>query len=80
MRRLKRVSRERQAEIARVMAERKRVTFEIPDTADRGACRSCGEAIGWVLTKSGKKMPVEIATKESHFARCPAAERWRKPR
>jgi hypothetical protein len=60
------------------MTERKAVTLDIPPNADRGACRSCGEPIAWVITKSGKKMPVELATKESHFARCPAAKEWRK--
>ena len=54
------------------------VTFEIPENADRGACRSCGKAIAWVITAKGKKMPVELDTKESHFAHCPAAEKWRK--
>lgn len=62
------------------MKERARVTFDIPPAAPATACRSCGAAIVWILTKAGKKMPVEIATRESHFARCPAAKEWRKPR
>lgn len=60
------------------MAPARKVTFDIPADADRGACRSCGEPIAWILTAKGKKMPVELATKESHFARCPAAQSWRR--
>ena len=56
------------------------VTFEIPASADRGVCRSCGAEIAWVITKAGRKMPVELATKESHFAHCSFAAQHRKPR
>lgn len=59
------------------MAERKPVTFEIPADADRGTCRSCHEPIAWVMMASGKKNPIELATNESHFARCPQAKKWR---
>lgn len=59
-------------------APRKPVTFEIPDDADRGECRSCGEPIAWVVTPKGKKMPVELKTRESHFAHCPEAQKWRR--
>ncbi len=55
------------------------ITFEIPDAADRGTCRSCGEPIAWVITDAGKRMPVELSSRESHFARCPQATKWRKP-
>lgn len=57
---------------------RKPVTFDIPEDADLGECRSCGEKIAWVITEKKKRMPVELATKESHFARCPEAAKWRK--
>ncbi len=56
----------------------RKVTFDIPPDTDRGSCRSCGEPIAWIVTAKGKKMPVEIATNESHFARCPQAQKWRR--
>jgi hypothetical protein len=40
-------------------------------------CRSCGATVYWIVTKNGKKMPVE-ADGVSHFARCPQAEAWRR--
>ena len=56
-------------------------------------CRSCGEEIVWLDTDSGKKIPVDADTvfdKEatvfdpeqmiSHFATCPDADKWRKPK
>ena len=60
------------------MTTTRRITFDIPADADRGACRSCGEPIAWVLTAKGKKMPVELTSKEAHFARCPDAQKWRR--
>lgn len=55
-------------------------------------CRSCGAAIVWFKTSSGKKMPVDEATTQptdaehqldlkrhvSHFATCPNANQHRK--
>lgn len=47
-------------------------------------CRSCGEPIIWCVTESGKRMPVDVPTDDepttSHYATCPDADRWRKPR
>jgi hypothetical protein len=53
-------------------------------------CRSCGAKISWIVTKSGKKNPVDhdyktivtdegevVRGRESHFATCPDAEKWR---
>ncbi len=57
-----------------------------------GKCRSCGAEILWKKTKEGKFMPVDIgstesteavfdpATMKSHFATCPDAGKWRKPK
>lgn len=42
------------------------------------ACRSCGAAIVWRKTASGKLMPVAVATGESHFRDCPQAKKWSK--
>ena len=47
-------------------------------------CRSCGEPIIWCVTKSGKKMPVDVPNEigqptTSHFATCPDSKDWRKP-
>lgn len=54
-------------------------------------CRSCGAAIVWLETKSGKKMPVDAETASqgdtqfeaasghiSHFSTCPNAKIHRK--
>ncbi len=45
---------------------------------DHGSCRSCLAQIAWVTTPAGKRMPVDPATDESHFASCPQAKNWRK--
>lgn len=42
-------------------------------------CRSCGAPIEWVLTESGKRMPVD-PDGTSHFVTCPEASKWRKKR
>lgn len=54
-------------------------------------CRSCGKKISFVMMKSGKLNPVDenyisvvtdhgdiIRGRESHFATCPDAGKWRK--
>lgn len=55
-------------------------------------CRGCGAGIVWLTTKTGKAMPVNSASvlptdttfdrarHVSHFATCPAANRFRKAR
>lgn len=52
-------------------------------------CRSCGAPIVWLPTRTGKTMPVDMATVRpgdalfdhtrhvSHFATCPQADTWR---
>jgi hypothetical protein len=40
-----------------------------------GKCRDCGDAMGWIETSTGKKMPVELepdsdGVHEVHWARC----------
>ena|GEM_PF-6536872 len=47
--------------------------------ADKGRCRACGKEIWWLKTKSGKAMPW---TRDgvSHFADCPQANQFRRPR
>ena len=39
-------------------------------------CRSCGAQIYWTKTKSGKAMPISVATNETHFADCPQSKKW----
>lgn len=51
--------------------------FEVPAGTPRRSCMSCGRAIFWIETKSGKKMPVNADTFESHFADCPNADEHR---
>lgn len=68
-----------------------RVEFNVGNYVGRlrrtGACRACSAAIAWVETALGKKMPLDLATErfdshaywyESHFARCPKAEVFRR--
>jgi hypothetical protein len=62
------------------------------EDTDVVSCRSCGEDIVFLLTASGKKMPVDAATVEpgdvyyeagkhvSHFSSCDQPEKFRKPR
>lgn len=66
---------------------RQRHPFEV-------SCSSCGAAIVWFRTKSGKRMPVDATSTLptdaehqldlkrhiSHFATCPNAPQHRKPR
>ena len=44
-------------------------------------CKKCGKAMIWAKSyKSGKLMPVDAETKESHFSNCPYADEFRKPK
>ena len=48
-------------------------------------CRSCGDEIGFGVTKKGKKMPIDIPSDDgspttSHFATCDSADQFRKKR
>lgn len=41
-------------------------------------CRSCPKRIYFYVLPSGKKMPVNFETNESHFIDCPGANKLRK--
>lgn len=41
------------------------------------ACRSCGAPIAWVVTRAGKRAPID-PDGTNHFATCPQAAEWRK--
>ena len=53
-------------------------------------CRACGKEIVWVKTVTGKRMPCDVQARIieyegqklvaliSHWAKCPAADEWRK--
>ena len=65
------------------------MTFAIPHTVTPTTCASCRAPIAWVVTAKGKRMPVNwparadadgVRRGESHFATCPEADAWRKPR
>lgn len=43
-----------------------------------GTCRKCGSPIYFFPTRAGKVNPISQITGVSHFADCPAAERFRK--
>lgn len=50
------------------------------DWGAEAKCRSCGRQIWWAKTKNDKNMPINAcgAEFESHFASCPAANKFRK--
>lgn len=60
--------------------------------SNQSNCRSCGAQIVWFKTAQGKNIPVNAETVEpgdeqlelprhiSHFATCPNANTWRRPR
>lgn len=43
-------------------------------------CKACGRTIYFYAHPSGKMIPVNFKTKETHFADCPAANKFRKPK
>lgn len=61
---------------------------------NNSTCQACGAPIKWIVTKKGKKMPVDLKARrfyvitngmpvqmqghEPHFATCPYADRFRK--
>lgn len=59
------------------MNERKKITFDYAGEP-LTKCPKCDATIFFVKTKTGKTMPVNFETKESHFADCPAAASFRK--
>lgn len=50
-----------------------------PVAGDVKPCRSCHKPITWALTAKGKPAPYD-ADGRSHFATCPQANAWRRPR
>lgn len=50
--------------------------FPIPPSAGARQCRSCKAPIYWVLTVSGRRMPVN-PDGVSHFSTCPNANEHR---
>jgi hypothetical protein len=51
---------------------------------DAGICKGCGEGVVWIITKNGKRAPMNLKPNEdnrpvSHFATCPMAKRFRQP-
>lgn len=66
--------------------------FAVPAGTPIASCRSCGRTIYWIVTGSGKRMPIDCTVPGaaaptakdggqgvSHFATCPDANTWRKP-
>jgi hypothetical protein len=58
---------------------------ELPEDAAPESCASCGASIAWTTTKSGRPMPLSLATVErrggqrwalAHFADCPQGAGW----
>jgi hypothetical protein len=41
------------------------------------SCRSCGAEVMWVLTKAGRRAPIN-RDGTSHFSNCPQADSWRR--
>lgn len=46
---------------------------------NEASCKGCGEKIVWVVTKNGKRMPLD-PDGTPHWASCPAAPEFRKPK
>lgn len=57
----------------------KEIKFEIPQGTPVVKCRACGAPIQFIETAAGKRMPVD-RDGTSHFATCPGADEFRKPR
>ncbi len=57
----------------------KEVLFEIPAGTTPSACRGCGADVYWIITKTGKRMPVN-GDGTSHFSSCPMAGAFRRKR
>ena len=68
--------------------------FTVPLGTSAAPCRGCGMLVYWIMTTGGKRMPVDCAAKHggaiptlttpgvgvSHFATCPKAADFRRPR
>lgn len=54
------------------------VTFDLPVGGRIEACRSCGAKVVWIQLPTGSRMPVNLDSRESHFATCPQADQWRR--
>lgn len=48
-------------------------TFVIPEVTPQRECISCNAPIYWVVSRAGKRMPLD-PDGTSHFATCPAAK------
>lgn len=60
---------------------RRKITFMYSgETLRRCKEPGCGRLIFFVRTESGRMMPVDYETKESHFAHCIKAKQFRKKR
>ena len=53
------------------------VLFAFPQGTPPARCRGCLQPIYWIITKTGKRMPVD-PDGTSHFATCPKAKEFRK--
>jgi hypothetical protein len=51
--------------------------FLIPPGTPMATCSSCRDGIRWIVTQSGKRMPVNLDG-TSHFTSCPCADQHRK--
>jgi hypothetical protein len=56
-----------------------RIPLEWVPSAKTSRCRSCDAMIVWCMTPRQKRAPVN-PDGTSHFASCPDADRWRKPK
>jgi hypothetical protein len=43
-------------------------------------CKGCGARIVWAKTARGKRVPFDVATFDPHWANCPEAKQFRKPK
>ena len=53
------------------------ILFEIPKETPAALCSGCKATIYWIITRKGKKMPVN-PDGTSHFSNCPQAQTFRR--
>lgn len=57
----------------------KKIVYERHDEPDT-KCRGCGATVWWKTIPGKKPMIVDADTNEPHWATCPDATRFRKPK
>jgi hypothetical protein len=56
------------------------VSLSYDYTDNPSKCRGCGQEIHWAKTINDKFIPIDPDFKTSHFATCPQANKFKKPK